>query len=176
MGNAEQTNIKLIVDDEQSLYVSFSPEDEFSDSVKSYIRSKLSDGMHSRQGINMTVISRKPIDEERFRSAVSNWIRDEKESFNKREKETRISLIGGLVFGSLLLILSIVMEQRVEVLKYSLLPIMGSLALSKAASVLVVDVPTIRVERWFFTEIEKNSVITFEYVHEEDPSPDKKLV
>ena len=156
MGNAEQTNIKLIVDDEQSLYVSFSPEDEFSDSVKSYIRSKLSDGMHSRQGIDMTVISRKPIDEERFRSAVSNWIRDEKESFNKREKETRISLIGGLVFGSLLLILSIVMEQRVEVLKYSL--------------------PTIRVERWFFTEIEKNSVITFEYVHEEDPSPDKKLV
>ena len=176
MGNAEQTNIKLIVDDEQSLYVSFSPEDEFSDSVKSYIRSKLSDGMHSRQGIDMTVISRKPIDEERFRSAVSNWIRDEKVSFNKREKETRISLIGGLVFGSLLLILSIVMEQRVEVLKYSLLPIMGSLALSKAASVLVVDVPTIRVERWFFTEIEKNSVITFEYVHEEDPSPDKKLV
>ena len=108
--------------------------------------------------------ARKTIDEERFRSAVSNWIRDEKESFNKREKETRISLIGGLVFGSLLLILSIVMEQRVEVLKYSLLPIMGSLALSKAASVLVVDVPTIRVERWFFTEIEKNSVITFEYV------------
>ena len=151
MGNAEQTNIKLIVDDEQSLYVSFSPEDEFSDSVKSYIRSKLSDGMHSRQGIDMTVISRKPIDEERFRSAVSNWIRDEKVSFNKREKETLISLIGGLVFGSLLLILSIVMEQRVEVLKYSLLPIMGSLALSKAASVLVVDVPTIRVERWFFT-------------------------
>ena len=177
MGNAEQTNIKLIVDDEQSLYVSFSPEDEFSDSVKSYIKSKLSDGMHSRQGIDMTVISRKPIDEERFRSAVSNWIRDEKRYRSIRERKRPGSRLSEAWFSDpFLLILSIVLEQRVEVLKYSLLPIMGSLALSKAASVLVVDVPTIRVERWFFTEIEKNSVITFEYVHEEDPSPNKKLV
>ena len=176
MGNAEQTNIKLIVDDEQSLYVSFSPEDEFSDSVKSYIRSKLSDGMHSRQGINMTVISRKPIDEERFRSAVSNWIRDEKASFRRKERETRIALIGGLIFGSLLLILSIAIEKQVDVLKYSLLPIMGSLALGKAASILAVDVPTIRVQRWFFNEIEEKSVITFEYANEENNSPDKELV
>ena len=132
--------------------------------------------MHNRQGIDMTVISREPMDEERFRSAVANWIRDEKAAFTRKEKETRISLIGGLFFGSLLLIVSIFMEQRIEVLKYSLLPIMGSLALGSAASTLVVDIPTIRVERWFFKEIEKNSVITFEYAHEEDPSPDKKLV
>lgn len=156
--------------------MSFSPEDEFDESVKTYIRSKLSDGMHSRQGIDMTVISREPMNEERFRTAVSNWIKDEKASFRKKEKETLITLIGSLFFGSLLLIVSLLMEQRIEVLKYSLLPIMGSLALGSAASTLIVDLPTIKVERWFFKEIEENSVITFEYVHEENASPDKKLV
>ena len=175
MDSTEQKNITLIVDDEESLYVPFSPEDEFSESVKSYIRSKLSDGRY-REGIGMTVVSRESVNEERFRSAVSNWIRDEKASFRRKERETRIALIGGLIFGSLLLILSIAIEKQVDVLKYSLMPIMGSLALGKAASILAVDVPTIRVQRWFFNEIEEKSVITFEYANEENNSPDKELV
>ena len=175
MDSTEKKNIMLIVDDEQSLYESFSPEDEFNASVKSYIRSKLSDGRY-RDGIGMTVVSREPINEERFRSAASNWIRDEKASFRRKEKETLIELIGGLLFGSLLLILSIAIEKQVDVLKYSLLPIMGSLALGKAASLLAVDVPTIRVQRWFFNEIEENSVITFECANEKSSSSDKELV
>lgn len=164
MDSTEQKNIKLVVNDEQSLYTPFSPEDEFNESVKSYIRSKLTDGRYSN-GISMTVISREPMNEDRFRAAVSNWIRDEKVSFEKRAKEARIALIGGLILGSILLLASIFIEKRVDVLKYSLLPIMGSLALGRAASILIIDVPTIRVERWFFKEIEKNSLIEFEYDH-----------
>ena len=128
------------------------------------------------EGIGMTVVSRKPINEERCRSAASNWIRDEKASFRRKEKETLIELIGGLIFGSLLLILSIAIEKQVDVLKYSLMPIMGSLALGKAARILAVDVPTIRVQRWFFNEIEENSVITFECANEKSSSSDKELV
>ena len=174
MGNAEQTNIKLIVDDEQSLYVSFSPEDEFSDSVKSYIRSKLSDGMHSRQGIDMTVISRKPIDEERFRSAVSNWIRDEKVLFKTAEKLTIYSLIGLLVFGSVMLILSLTLSEYNDVLKYSLLPIIGSISLSKAAGILCFEMPAMTAQKLRFNKMEKYNVITFVYDNDckkEQPAP-----
>ena len=99
-----------------------------------------------------------------------------KRHHSAEKRETRIALIGGLIFGSLLLILSIAIEKQVDVLTYSLLPIMGSLALGKAASILAVDVPTIRVQRWFFNEIEEKSVITFEYANEENNSPDKELV
>ena len=78
MNHAEQQNIRLVVDDEQALYTSFSPEDEFDESVKSYIRSKAA-SKDQTKSISLTVISKEPMDEERFRAAVSNWIRDERE-------------------------------------------------------------------------------------------------
>ena len=78
----EQKNISIVVENEQELYTSLSPEDEFNDSVKSYIRSKITGGGMKRY-VGLTVISRTPIDEDRFRSAVSNWARDEKEALDK---------------------------------------------------------------------------------------------
>ena len=78
MDHKEQVNITLIVNDEKSLYSTFSPEPEFSDKVQMYIKSKaaVEDMEHS---INLHVLSRVPLDEDRFRTAVSNWIRQERE-------------------------------------------------------------------------------------------------
>ena len=72
-------------------------------------------------------------------------------------------LIGLLAFGSIFLMVSLALQQRFEVLKYSLLPIMGSLALSKATGILLIDMPTIRAQRWMLNELEKKNMITFEY-------------
>ena len=74
MERTGQKDIRIVVEDENSLYSSFSPDDEFNEAVKAYIRSRLSDGI-SRQSINMTVIARSPMDEERFRAAVYEIIR-----------------------------------------------------------------------------------------------------
>ena len=163
MEGSGQKDIRIVVEDENSLYSSFSPDDEFNEAVKAYIRSRLYDGI-SRQSINMTVIARSPIDEERFRAAVNNWIRDSKASFKKRQKEVLIRIIGSLIFGSILIIMSIAGQKQYDVIRYSLLPIMGSIALGEAARALIRDVPTIRIERWLFREIEKNSRISFEYI------------
>lgn len=171
MDNTEHKGIRLVVEDEKSLYSAFSPEDEFDEPVKAYIRSKMTDGGY-RQRADMTVMAQRPIDEERFRSAVSNWIKEERASFRKREKDTLIRLIGSLIFGSLLIVMSIIGEKQYDVIKYSLMPIMGSLALGEAGSILITDVPVIRIERWFFKEIEKNSVIRFEYAHEKKSGAD----
>ena len=49
-----------------------------------------------------------------------------------------------------------------DVLRYSLLPIIGSLALSKAAAILVIDMPAFRAQKWILKSMEKNNVISFE--------------
>ena len=175
MDNIKQNDIRLVVSDEKTLYTPFDPEPEFNSSVKEYIRSKAA-VENTGQNINLTVISRQPLDEERFRTAVSNWIIEEKALFRKKENETIRMLVGMLIIGSLFFILSLALQKRFEVLKYSLLPILGSLALSKAAGILLLDMPTVRAQRWMLGEMEKQSVITFEYVHEENLSPDKELV
>lgn len=161
----EQKEIRIVVEDEHTLYVPFSPEADFDESLKTYIRSKTT-GEKLRQTFVLTVISGKPVDEKRFRSAVSNWIRDERVQFRKEEKETVFRLVGSLLFGSILVVLSIALQQQISVLKYSLLPIMGSLALSSAARILITDMPTVRAKRWMLDDMEKKNVITFEYNNE----------
>ena len=171
MEQSEQRNVILAVEDEQSLYSKFSPEDEFNEAVKGYIRSKVT-GKDSDHSVNLTVRSNEPISEERFRSAVSNWIRDEKAMFRKQERETIRTLIGSLIFGSIMIIISIALQQRYEVLKYSLIPIMGSLALSNAAKILAVELPTNTARKRLFREMETNSKIIFEYGQDQTALPD----
>ena len=155
-------DIKLVVNDEEDLYNHFSPEDEFDESVKSYIRSKITDTIKTKS-ISLTVISHDPIDEDRFHKAVADWINDEKAAFKINERSTLLTLLGSLVFGSIMLLLCLSLEKTIDVLQYSLMPIMGSLALGKAASILVEDLPIIKAQRWVIGEIEKSNVITFEY-------------
>ena len=162
MSYAGNTDIKLVVHDEQDLYNSFSPEDEFNESVKSYIKSKIID-KNSIRGITLTVVSQNPIDEERFRTAVSNWIKYEKAEFKHNEKNTLLTLLGALIFGSIMLIMCIYLEKMIDVIQYSLMPVMGSLALGKAAGILVMDLPVIKAQNFIFNEMSQYNVITFEY-------------
>ena len=155
-------DIKLVVKDEKSLYNVFNPEDEFDGSVKSYITSKIVDTTNIK-GITLTVISQDPLDEEKFRSAISNWIRDEKRSFKASDKATFMTLLGALVFGSLMILLCLSLEKMIDVLQYSLMPILGSLALGKATGILVEDIPIIKAQSLIFKEMEKTNVIVFEY-------------
>ena len=162
MSIIEKKEIRLVVKDEQSLYTPFSPADELDESVRSYIRSKVAEDK-LRQNFHLIVMSQEPVDEERFRTAVSNWIRDEKAACNGDEKETVIRLAGSLVFGTILILLSIELEAQFDVVKYSLMPIMASLALSNAAGILIEKIPMIRATKWILAETEKNNMITFEY-------------
>ena len=158
----EKKNISIVVENEQELYTSLSPEDEFNDSVKSYIRSKITGGGMKRY-VGMTVISRTPIDEDRFRSAVANWARDEKEALGSDRKEKLRLLIGLLVFGSILVVFSIKLQQEYEVARYSLVPIMGSLSLSRATGILIIDLPILSSQIKAFNRVERGSEVTFEY-------------
>ena len=160
--HGQQKIIRIVVDDEEALYTPFSPVDEFNDSVKSYIRSKMTVG-NLKQFAGLKVISRKPIDEDRFRSAVSNWVRDENEAFRRDRKDTVRLLIGLLIFGSALMVFGIKLQQQYEVVKYSLVPIMGSLSLSRATGLLIIDLPILSSKINALNRMERGSMVSFEY-------------
>ena len=162
MDHTKQRNIRLVVDDEQALYAPFTPEDEFSEPLNSYIQAKLAGYAHY-QSLNMTVVSHEPLDEARFRSAISNWTRNEKALFRKEERNTILLLILMLIFGSIMLVLTISLEKKIVELKYSLMPIMGTIALNNAVTILIKDMPIISAKRWILKGMEKNTAITFEY-------------
>lgn len=157
----EPKNIRIVVEDEEALYTKLSPEDEFNDSIKSYIRAKIS-GRGFNRYTGLTVISRKPIDEDRFRSAVSNWVRDEEDVFKSDRYEKVCLLIGLLLFGSALVVFGIKLQDKYEVARYSLVPIMGSLSLSRATGILVIDLPLLSSKIKLLKRVENGSMITFE--------------
>ena len=162
MDQSEQMNIVLVVDDEESLYNRFNPEAVLSEAVKAYIRSKFV-GKTGRQNIGLTVWSSCTLNEEKFRSAVSSWVRDEKEIFRQKEKELLRTLLALLFVGSALIILSLRLEKQFEVLQYSLIPVLGSFSLGRCAGILVMELPTARRNKNLSGEMEGKSFITFEY-------------
>ncbi len=170
MDSAKDMNIRLVVDDEESLYTKYSPDNEFDEAVKGYIRAKaLTKGEH--QSISLTVISKEPIDEDRFRAAVSDWIADERAVFQKIQRDTIRMMIGMLVLGSVMVILSLVLEQHFEVLKHSLIPIFGALALSKAAESMIITLPVNNANKRLLNEMGEHRRINFEYGLKTDDSP-----
>jgi hypothetical protein len=102
-------------------------------------------------------------DEEKFREAAANWVSGEKAKFRAKEKNTYFTLIGLLIFGSIMLVLCLSLQKNIYELQYSLMPIMGSLALSKATGILVIDIPVIHAQRWILNDMNKYNVIKFEY-------------
>ena len=144
-----------------------SPEPEFNGSVKEYIKSKLI-GDDYRNGINITVISDKPIDEKRFFTAKENWIRTDSIIFKAEEKSTVRTLVGSILFGFAMLVSCLAIEEKYVMLQYSLMPIMGSIALGDAASILIKDMPMILVKKRIMKEMKNNNIITFEYGSDAD--------
>ena len=175
MDLADQETIKLLVQDEEQLYTPFSPDPELSSGVKSYLKSKAVDKVYKGSSLSwtlvdrlsLTVIAREPLDEERFRLALSRWIEDERKELLRARKIDLRTLWGGLVFGSIMIILSLTLEQQFDVLQYSLLPIIGSLALGKAAGILVLDLPTNRGNEKILNRLASYSVVRFEYGRDE---------
>ena len=72
-------------------------------------------------------------------------------------------LVGLLLFGSALVIFNIKLQDKYELARYSLVPIMGSLSMSRATGLLIIDLPILTSKIKVLNRIEEGSVVTFEY-------------
>lgn len=162
MKKQEVNNIRLIVKDEQDLYTPLSPDDEFSDPVKSYIRSKALNADY-KQPVKLTVISSSPLDEEKFRSAAANWVREEKTAFELNAKQSTKLPTAMFIIGGLVVIIVSLLKQHFEPLTYAIILIIGTAVIGKGVTNWYEHVPAIRARRWLTEEVEKKSTIVFEY-------------
>ena len=78
------TDIRIKIADEADLYNPFSPEDELSDDVKTYIISQV-ESMSLPDRITFTLLSQEKLDMERLSRATKRWNKDI-EGIIKREK------------------------------------------------------------------------------------------
>lgn len=161
MSEKEIKDITIIVNDEDALYVPYSPESIFSDGIKSYIRSKAAEA-NSGNGVRLIVKSPFAMEEEKFRTAVRNWARDERALLNREEKISRHILIAMLIFASVFIILSMYLEKYSNVFSSTIIPVLGSVALGRAAGMCVMDMPVNSAKKRLIKEVEENSTVLFE--------------
>ena len=162
MIDLKETNyVEIVVNDENDLYTPLSPDNEFEQGVRSYIKSKIA-LIGYDHNIGLKVISPAPIDEERFRSAVKNWIRDEKISMEQALRESNRIMFGMLVIASVFIILSLVLSKYISVLSYTIIPVLGSVALGRAAGIFITEMPVIKAKQKMADELEMNSPVIFE--------------
>ena len=163
MNKLEPINISLFVEDEETIYTTLSPVDELSWQVKAYINSKVFI-YDTKQNINLTVISHKPLDEDRFRSAVSVWLKEEKAALDVKMSETNRIFIGTLAMGSIFLMLNIFLQGLNDLIKYSILPIMSSLSLGNAVRIMLIERPILKAKIKMLERLKETSVITFKTI------------
>ena len=83
MKQGDVKNINFLVDNEEDLYNPLSPDCDFNPAVKVYRKSKCTNVKYN-DSIGLTIMHSVPIDEDRFRTAVANWIQDEKMKFRRK--------------------------------------------------------------------------------------------
>ncbi len=147
MSEKEIKDIKIVVNDEDSLYVPYSPESEFNEGLKSYIRSKVAEES-SGSGIRLIVMSPSPINEEKFKTAIRNWTRDQRAVFVREDKITSRTLISLLVFASFFIILSMYLSKYDNVFSYTIIPVLGSVALGRAAGMFITELPVSKGKKY----------------------------
>ena len=163
MSEKDIKDIKVVVTDEKSLYIPYSPESEFNEGLKSYIRSKVAE-LSSGSGIRLIVMSPSAMDEEKFKTAIRNWTRDQKAVFAREDKITSRTLISLLVFASFFIILSMYLSKYDNVFSYTIIPVLGSVALGRAAGMFISELPVSKGKKHYLDIVEKNSTIVFECV------------
>lgn len=165
-GTAGTTEIRLKVDKEENLYNPLNPESEFSYGVKNYLRTQMTRAGY-KTSFRLRVLSSTAMDEEKFREASANWMREEKSLLRQEAKQSNRMLMGMLLIASFFIILSLSLTKHISVLSYTIIPVLGSVALGRAAGICLTDLPINTAKRNMIDEMESQNNIIFEYA--EDP-------
>ena len=79
-----------------------------------------------------------------------------------------------ITLSIVLIIVSLALEKHFTLMKYSLIPILASFALGKAAGILVKDLPENGITKAVINTMEHNSMLTFEYGGGQSPGNGRK--
>ena len=84
--------------------------------------------------------------------------------FAREDKITSRTLISLLVFASFFIILSMYLSKYDNVFSYTIIPVLGSVALGRAAGMFITELPVSKGKKHYMDIVEKNSTIVFERI------------
>ena len=153
-------SVKLQIENESDLYNSFDPDEiTFTEEVRSYILRQLDKADVDRE-ISFQVLCSRPVSEEKLKKAVDAWIREAKEDLHEKNRENMIHQLWMFGIGVLFLYLSIVLQEKVSVVWFTVLSTIGSLAIWEAASIWIIENPKSLKEKKNIEKLEKNVKIS----------------
>ena len=156
--------IKLRVQSEEWLYQTLDPEEAcFTDEIRSYIYGKMVRQIKQKDH-EIIVQSPEQLNEEKFLSAVRQWIRDDKESMRtERKKDMVMQTYFGLL-GIGFLLLEIILEGKASIVWQTVISAVSGFSLWEVVNIWIFQFPVLRLRKKVLEKITKKTKIRFERV------------
>ena len=135
--------IELNVRGEEDLYNPFTGQKMLSDDAKAYILERLKE-RELHDTVELRVLAAEPVDEERLRQAMSNWFAHEQQAIKKERKSNMIEQIVMFAIGLFFITLSLLLQDRVGAVWFTVLSTLGAFSTWEAASIWIVRNPKLR--------------------------------
>ena len=154
--------VKLKVDNEEQLYNAYDPDKkQLSEDIKGYLISTMSKRKIG-DDVEVHIISADTIDQNNINQSFQEWIEEEILGIKKEYKKNLIQQLWMFGIGVVFIALSIVIESYVNVVWFTVLSTIGSFSMWEAASVWIVQNPSLRLRKRIFEKLKNKSKIIIE--------------
>ncbi|MBQ6494020.1 MAG: hypothetical protein IJI92_09185 [Erysipelotrichaceae bacterium] len=142
----EKHIVNLKIEKESDLYCPYNDDHELNSEVAEYLLSKVR-GNNIREEIMIRIFSKEPLDQERVRRSIGEWIRNAEQQYKEESKSDRNKLLIYFLVGLFFVALSLVLDSYIDNLMFTILSTIGSLAISESALIWLEENPTVRILR-----------------------------
>ena len=138
--------IKLDIEKESDLYCPYNSDHELSSDIGEYYLSKVKE-RGIKDSIVIRISSLEPLDEERVRNSIGNWLRSADNEYKREARENRIRQIAYFAVGLVFIVISLVLDNYMKTLMFTIFSTIGSLAISESALIWLEENPKIALVR-----------------------------
>ncbi|MBR6444437.1 MAG: hypothetical protein IKS63_03305 [Firmicutes bacterium] len=151
--------IKLKVENESDLYNPFDMEGKtLSDDVKNYIMEKLQLDK-SDKGVEIRVFANEEIDRGKLEDALNEWVDQEEGMAQKSYRRNLIQQLFMFIFGLVFIVLSILLESKINVIWSTILSTIGAFSIWESCSIWIVRNPKLKIRRRIIKKLRTNHTV-----------------
>ena len=160
-------DIQLHFGDKTPVFEPLNPNPEFHKEVKRYLALQFLDEDYGKD-IRLTVTYSASLDEERFRTALSNWFWRRGWDLEREQRRNGYEQISRLAVGILLTFACVALQQYEDEIGYKILSIVTSFSLSRVVSIWLSTMPTNQIQRGVNRYIAQHTIIVFRHQDEKN--------
>ena len=139
-------DIRIKIAEEQDLYNPFSPDDELSDDVKSYIATQV-EKITTPDTVHFTIVAPEKPDLERLDRARIRWNEELQESVKREKKMNLIKQLWFVGIGAFFIIADLMLQDYLNTILEVALSTFGAFCLEEVAYIWIVDNPLLQMKK-----------------------------